>query len=139
MPCERSQFRSPGVKPWDGCWDIPNCLRSCCRWSITSIAWGNITYLLHGDEMQYKGETFSYLEHNVMSSQQIKSGKSFISTLLLCLLVGWLGVHRFYVGKTKTGILMLLTMGGLGIWQLIDVIFIATQTFKDSDGLPIKT
>jgi hypothetical protein len=95
--------------------------------------------LLHGDEMHYKeGATSSYLEHNVMSSQQIKSGKSFISTLLLCLLVGWLGVHRFYVGKTKTGILMLLTMGGLGIWQLIDVIFIATQSFKDSEGLPIK-
>ena len=66
------------------------------------------------------------------------SDKSFISTLLLCFLVGWLGVHRFYVGKTKTGILMLLTMGRLGIWQLIDPIIIATQSFKDSEGLPIK-
>jgi TM2 domain-containing membrane protein YozV len=66
------------------------------------------------------------------------SEKSFISTLLLCLLVGFLGVHRFYVGKTGTGILMLLTFGGLGIWQLIDLIIIAIQRFKDSEGLPIK-
>ena len=57
-----------------------------------------------------------------MSHGPGNSEKSFISTLLLCLLVGFLGVHRFYVGKTGTGILMLLTFGGLGIWQLIDLI-----------------
>ena len=73
-----------------------------------------------------------------MSQGPGNSEKSFISTLLLCLLVGFLGAHRFYVGKTGTGILMLLTFGGLGIWQLIDVIIIATQSFKDSEGLPIK-
>jgi TM2 domain-containing membrane protein YozV len=73
-----------------------------------------------------------------MSHGPGNSEKSFISTLLLCLLVGFLGVHRFYVGKTGTGILMLLTFGGLGIWQLIDLIIIATQSFKDSEGLPIK-
>jgi TM2 domain-containing membrane protein YozV len=75
---------------------------------------------------------------NAMSLGPGNSGKSFISTLLLCLLVGFLGVHRFYVGKTRSGILMLLTFGGLGIWQLIDLIIIATQNFKDSEGLPIK-
>ena len=73
-----------------------------------------------------------------MSHGPGNSEKSFISTLLLCLLVGFLGVHRFYVGKTGTGILMLLTFGGLGIWQLIDLIIIAIQRFKDSEGLPIK-
>ncbi len=67
-----------------------------------------------------------------------KSEKGFVPTLLLCLLLGFLGIHRFYVGKIGTGILMLLTFGGLGIWNLIDLIMIAVGSFKDKDGLPIK-
>ena len=73
-----------------------------------------------------------------MSAESGNSEKSFVATLILCVLLGWLGVHRFYVGKIWTGILMLLTMGGLGIWQLVDLIIIATQKFKDSKGLLIK-
>lgn len=73
-----------------------------------------------------------------MSTESVKSEKSFVATLILCVLLGGLGVHRFYVGKYVTGILMLLTLGGLGIWALVDIIMIATQTFKDSNGLPIK-
>ncbi len=67
-----------------------------------------------------------------------KSEKGFVPTLLLCLLLGGLGIHRFYVGKIGTGILMLLTLGGLGIWALIDIIMIAVGSFKDKNGLPIK-
>ena len=73
-----------------------------------------------------------------MSDQTSNSGKSFVSVLILCIVLGWLGVHRFYVGKFGTGIIMLLTLGGLGIWTLIDLIVIATQNFKDSDGMTIK-
>ena len=67
-----------------------------------------------------------------------KSEKGFVPTLLLCLFLGALGVHRFYVGKIGTGILMLLTLGGLGIWSLIDLIMIAVGSFKDKNGLVIK-
>ena len=73
-----------------------------------------------------------------MSAETGNSEKGFVATLVLCILLGWLGVHRFYVGKTGTGILMLLTLGGLGIWQLVDLIVIAVQKFKDSKGLLIK-
>ncbi len=66
------------------------------------------------------------------------SGKSFVGTLLLCLFLGELGIHRFYVGKTGTGILMFLTLGGLGLWMLVDLIIIATGNFNDSDGTAIK-
>lgn len=68
-----------------------------------------------------------------------KSEKGFVPTLLLCLLLGGLGVHRFYVGRPGTGIAMLLTLGGLGIWSLIDLIIIATGGFKDGKGLKIKS
>jgi TM2 domain-containing membrane protein YozV len=67
-----------------------------------------------------------------------KSEKGFVATLVLCFLLGGLGVHRFYVGKIGTGILMLLTLGGLGIWVLVDLIMIAVGSFKDKDGLQIK-
>ena len=59
-------------------------------------------------------------------------------TLLLAILLGGLGVHRFYVGKIGTGILMILTLGGLGIWTLVDIIMIAVGSFTDKQGLPIK-
>ena len=68
-----------------------------------------------------------------------KSEKSFVAVLLLCVLLGALGIHRFYAGRIVTGILMILTLGGLGIWTLIDIIMIATGSFKDSKGLKIKS
>tara|TARA_Y100000996_G_scaffold382327_1_gene337451 strand:- start:1009 stop:1239 length:231 start_codon:yes stop_codon:yes gene_type:complete len=75
-----------------------------------------------------------------MSSENIeKSEKNFVAALILSILLGGLGVHRFYAGRIVTGILMLLTLGGLGIWTLIDIIMIATGSFKDSQGLKIKS
>ena len=60
--------------------------------------------------------------------------KSWLVTLLLCLFVGTIGVHRFYVGKIGTGILQLITFGGFGIWTLVDFILIACKKFTDSNG-----
>jgi TM2 domain-containing membrane protein YozV len=66
------------------------------------------------------------------------SDKGFVPTILLCFFLGVFGVHRFYVGKIGTGLLMIVTLGGLGIWALIDFIIIVTGSFKDKSGLPIK-
>jgi TM2 domain-containing membrane protein YozV len=66
------------------------------------------------------------------------SEKGFVPTILLCFFLGGLGIHRFYVGKIGTGILQLLTLGGLGIWTLVDFVMVATGNFKDRQGLPIK-
>ena len=68
----------------------------------------------------------------------MKSEKEWLVTLLLCLFLGSIGVHRFYVGKIGTGILQILTLGGCGIWVLIDLIMIITGSFKDKDGNPIQ-
>ena len=65
------------------------------------------------------------------------SDKDWMTTLLLSFFLGALGVDNFYTGKTMTGVLKLLTLGGCGIWALIDLIMIITQNFKDGNGLPI--
>ena len=62
------------------------------------------------------------------------SQKSKVTALLLCLFLGSIGAHRFYVGKIGIGILQLCTLGGLGIWTLIDLIAISTNKFRDAEG-----
>ena len=63
--------------------------------------------------------------------------KSWMTTLLLCLFPGTLGVPRFYVGKIGSGVGQLLTLGGCGIWTLIDLIMILTGKFTDANGQPL--
>lgn len=66
------------------------------------------------------------------------SDRGFVPMILLCFFLGSLGVHRFYAGKIGTGVLMLLTLGGLGIWTMIDFIIIVTGNFRDKEGFKIK-
>ena len=68
----------------------------------------------------------------------MKSEKTWIVTLLLCIFLGGLGIHRFYVGKTGTGILYLLTAGLFGIGVIVDIIMIAVGSFTDKSGNFIK-
>ena len=68
------------------------------------------------------------------ASGQPASPKSRLVALLLILLFNVLGIQRFYVGKIGTGILYLITLGGLGIWFLIDLVMIIVGSFKDKQG-----
>ncbi len=79
-----------------------------------------------GDQASTSGE-----EQNV-------SEKGMGRTLTLCIFLGELGAHRFYVGKVGTGILMLLTLGGLGVWWMSDLILIGRGKFTDKKGRPLR-
>lgn len=64
--------------------------------------------------------------------------KSKTTAIILSVLLGSLGVDRFYLGYTGLGILKLLTCGGLGIWTLIDLIRICTGSLKAADGSELQ-
>lgn len=66
------------------------------------------------------------------------SDKSGIACLLFLILLSPWGIHRMYVGKIGTGLLFLLTLGGFGIWWLIDLILLCTGSFTDDDGAVVK-
>jgi TM2 domain-containing membrane protein YozV len=68
-----------------------------------------------------------------MTAEEI-SPRSRAVAFLLCFLLGYFGVHRFYVGKIGTGLLMIVTVGGLGIWYVADLILVIFGAFRDKEG-----
>ena len=79
---------------------------------------------------------------NVNTNQNVNGGlpvsrKSKVTAIILCILLGWLGGHRFYVGKVGTGLLYLFTAGLFGVGVLIDLIMLLLGNFSDKFGYPL--
>lgn len=66
------------------------------------------------------------------------STKKRLIALLLCMFFGWTGIHRFYVDKIWTGVALMFTFGGFGLWIPVDILLILLGFFKDSEGKPLK-
>ncbi len=87
-----------------------------------------------------KGEKLSLKEKIALKLFKKKEGgKSQVIALILVVLLGGLGIHRFYLGYTWQGVVQLLTAGGCGIWALIDLIRIITGSLQPKDGSYDKT
>ena len=68
------------------------------------------------------------------SAVPVRSQKSKGVALVLCVLLGYMGIHRFYVGKIGTGILWLLTLGCFGIGWIVDIVMLCCNKFADKSG-----
>jgi hypothetical protein len=84
--------------------------------------------------VQHKDQSYPVAASTVPG---VFSSRQYVTTLLLSLFLGGLGVDRFYLGQTGLGIGKLLTLGGCGIWSLIDLIMIAMRNVTDVDGKPL--
>ncbi len=82
-------------------------------------------------------EEFDSQKEKLLDSSTKTNSIDWLDLFLLTFFVGGLGVHKFYVGKIGTGFLMLITLGGLGVWFLVDLILVVTGQFTNKDGQKI--
>ncbi|MDZ7786172.1 MAG: TM2 domain-containing protein [Candidatus Saccharibacteria bacterium] len=74
-----------------------------------------------------------------MQGNAVAAGqKDYLATWLLSYFLGIFGVDRFYLGYTGLGVLKLITLGGCGLWALIDWVLVFAGVMKDSEGRPMK-
>jgi len=73
-------------------------------------------------------------QNDLSSPAAVGGGKSQVIALILVLVAGGIGIHRFYLGYTWQGIVQLLTLGGCGVWAIIDLIRIITGDLQPKDG-----
>jgi TM2 domain-containing membrane protein YozV len=79
-----------------------------------------------------------FMDSTTVAHPDEPSEKSRGVALALATLLGPFGGHRFYVGKTGTGILMAATVGGLGLWWLYDMILVASGSFRDANDRLVR-
>jgi class 3 adenylate cyclase/TM2 domain-containing membrane protein YozV len=80
----------------------------------------------------------SKIASSVVLPKETVSDKKRLLTTILCLCFGIFGAHSFYVGRSKSAVVQLCTLGGLGIWMVIDLILILFGEFSDQEGRKIR-
>ena len=65
------------------------------------------------------------------------SDRDWLTTFMLSFFLGGLGADRFYLGQIGLGALKLVTLGGCGLWAMVDVVLIAMNKLPDADGRPL--
>lgn len=108
----------------------------------------SILYFVFGSGVLFASDEFAPVEKKTISSEQAiqtqnnqggvstMARKNKLTAILLSIFTGGLGIDRFYLGYTTLGVVKLLTLGGFGIWTLIDLIMICTGSLRPADGSP---
>ena len=65
------------------------------------------------------------------------SKRDWLVAMILSVVVGSLGIDRFYLGKIGTGVLKLITFGALGVWTILDIVLIAIKKLDDKEGMKL--
>ena len=125
---------------------VPVFLVPHLMWVVLDVVWiitrefrdsngRRIARLNSEDRRQYNGNNGASMHHAPGRERDATTSRcSRAIALILTLLLGFVGAHRFYVGRTGTALAMLFTVGGLGIWWLIDVVIVASGQLKDNEG-----
>lgn len=101
----------------------------------------NQQYQQNQQQQQYQQNQQQQYQQQAPTNQGAQApadNTKWVIALILCFTVGYLGVHRFYLGHIGIGIIQLLTAGGCGIWVIIDLIMLLTGSLKDAQGNPLK-
>ena len=125
---------------------VPVFLVPLLMWVILDVVWiitrefrdnhgRRIVRLNSDDRRRYNGDSGAHAHPSPGKARDSTTSRySRAIALILTLLLGIVGAHRFYVGRTGTALAMLLTLGGLGIWWLIDIVIVASGQLKDNEG-----
>lgn len=121
---------NPNAVACMSCGFKPGTTNNFCHNCGNQITPGAIVCVRCGSAVGHRG-------YQPYTRDALGEGKDWLTTLLLCIFLGPLGIHRFYTGHTTIGVIQLLTGGGCGIWVIIDLIMIITGDYRDALGNPL--